>query len=472
MTNSQNVIPPPGRKAQRAPAPLTQQQEQLPHLLHHKRLPAADLAPLSPSSEKQSKQQKQQKQQRQQREQHAKAPGRSTNATGVGRAEGRHPPAIEGLADDWGDAEWDAYYDKVAGRIKISCDIVNGSGDLFNEEMEKWRVSESTWSHDVYGVEQIERPAAVDVYTKMKVVVPNVRVYMQRVEQDKFTVVKHMWLSGTPLQAVLPMFPVNEFMRVRMCSKAVQDHLGRILHSEHRVSFDGELGVSPSMLEWLLESARALMAKESGSRTLQEAIEVAQTDDKRAIAGQLQGHVWAASASPHSNFLLQACIVNLPSSEVHFIAEELQGRAVEAAKHAIRSRILERLLEHLPADDLNALIMELIPFGPLLSRHNYGNFVMQRIFEHGNDSQRIALVTVLRHDAVQLAKHRHANNVVRFALVNGSLLHRRILADALTCDPETARSIERVAAGSFVMREVKALKRNGGLGHSIMEVSL
>lgn len=134
--------------------------------------------------------------------------------------------------------------------------------------------------------------------------------------------------------------------------------------------------------------------------------------------------------------------------------------------------MIERLLEHFPAEDLDGLVGELVKDGVALCCHNYGNFVVQRVLEHGTAAQRHSIAALLLLDAPKYAQHNVASNVLRAALVNCSLFDRRALGDALTSDSGTARSLERHRVASFVMREVKTLRRAVGLSHSTQEVSL
>eukprot|EP00449_Zooxanthella_nutricula_P063666 CAMPEP_0198572686 /NCGR_PEP_ID=MMETSP1462-20131121/112155_1 /TAXON_ID=1333877 /ORGANISM="Brandtodinium nutriculum, Strain RCC3387" /LENGTH=478 /DNA_ID=CAMNT_0044303849 /DNA_START=12 /DNA_END=1448 /DNA_ORIENTATION=+ len=380
----------------------------------------------------------------------------------AGRSEAKPVAGVENRAE-LDDDEWDDLHHQIEQRIRSGVALLRCDGKAFDD---------CHWEGPRSAAESPAKNEVLGFWTTLMQCVPNLRVCLHRLEFDGFTAVKYLWICGTQTNPLLPMFPVNDFFRALLCVTALNDRSGKLIQDETRISFEVQLGVTPNMLEWLLQCARELMADKSGSRTLQEAVEAAQNKDQLAFVQGFRRCVWQASSNPHANFFLQACIVNLPPSQIHFVAEEFKGRAVEAAKHAIRSRVLERLLEHCPAEDIDDLVMELVSSGVPLSRHAFGNFVMQRVLEYGTDAQRSALVLVLRGAAVELARHRNASNVVRCALVSGSLRDRRDLASILTRNPDVARSIDQAGPGSFVMRAVKELRRREGLTPSVVEVSL
>jgi len=303
---------------------------------------------------------------------------------------------------------------------------------------------------------------AANWWAKMKEHIPNLRVQLGEVVMDgssKAQVTIH-W-SGTQHEPIMPMFPVGKWLQ-GMCINVVEfDNVGKIKADDMQLCFNGNLSVAPSNFQWqwLSQCARKLASREGGCWMLQNVVEAADDEDKLTLVRQFHGHVWDMAGCPHANFVLQKCVVHLPPQHLRFIAEELKGRAVDAARHGIRSRLLERLLEHFPAEQLDCLVGELLAAGVSLSRNSFGNFVLQRVLEHGTATQRSALAQHLSGAAVALAQHSIANNVLKSVLVNCSLQDRRTLANALTADRAVARSLAHHRAASFVMREVKLLRR-------------
>jgi len=376
------------------------------------------------------------------------------------------------------EAEWEALHEQAARRIHDCTRLINGAspesiGRIMQDELAAnmrldWQ--EVEWDYD--GQQDM-----CGLYSKLKTAVPDLRVQVQRIEMEaNFKVRIHLHFSGTQAEPLVPMFPVGERFNLFMISTTGFDKSLRLQSDTLHMSFEGTLGWQPSIFQWLLESANELASKESGCRMLQRAVDAGQDRERLALAERFRGRVWDASASPHANFVLQKCVVGLPPRVLGFVMEAFKGRAAEAAAHPIQSRMLERLLEYFPADELEGIIGELISQAAELSRNRFGNFALQRVLEHGTAAQRRALVEALRQDAAELAQHYAASNVLRCALIHGSSGDQCVLMEALTADPAVTRGLERHRTASFVMRELKALRRSAAMaeaaGSGLQRVSL
>jgi len=414
-------------------------------------------------------------------------PGRAA-AGGAGEDPGcaAAPPsagagAAAGAADRAAEAEeteWEALQEQAARRIHDCTRLINGAspesiGRIMQDELAanmrlEWE--EVEWAYD--GQQDM-----CGLYSKLKTAVPDLRVQVQRIEMEAdFNVRICLHFSGTQAEPIVPMFPVGERFNLFLISTTGFDRSLRLQSDSLHISFEGTLGWQPSIFQWLLESADELASKEGGCRMLQRAVDAGQDRERLALAERFRGRVWDASASHTANFVLQKCVIGLPPSALGFVVEAFQGRAAEAAAHPIQSRMIERLLEYFPAEELDGIIGELTSQASALSRNRFGNFALQRVLEHGTAAQRRALIEALRQDAAELAQHYAASNVLRSALIHGSPGDQYVLIGALTADPVVARGLEKHRTASFVMREVKALRRSAAMaeaaGSGLQRVSL
>jgi hypothetical protein len=197
-------------------------------------------------------------------------------------------------------------------------------------------------------------------------------------------------------------------------------------------------------------------------RVVQDAVEVADSPGRLALATQLRGHVLEAVSSPHANHVLQKCITLMPPEQISFVPAELIGSAAAFARHRYGCRVLERVIEHFPSEQVDGLVDEVIGGTEKLCRHAFGNFVVQHILEHGTRPQQRQVAEVLRQDAVRLAKHRVASHVVKAALLHCESDDKAGLVQALSADPAELSDLAHHHCGSFVVRE---LRRVGGLQH-------
>lgn len=198
----------------------------------------------------------------------------------------------------------------------------------------------------------------------------------------------------------------------------------------------------------------ALCGTQEGSRVVQKTFEIANLEEQRNLAKQLDGHVKEYSRCPHGNHVLQRAIELLPTENVQFIVDELTGRAVVTARHKFGCRILQRLIEHCPSWQVSALIDEVMSDADRLCRHPFGNFVLQHILEHGTEIQRSLVVAVMLPAARGLANHRVGSHVLQRALSSCKVQDRDILVDALGGSTGEKGTLARAQYGSYVMRKL------------------
>lgn len=270
---------------------------------------------------------------------------------------------------------------------------------------------------------------------------------------------KRFTICGTGQRADIPAFPCGKFMSWECEACVTFNDLGKIKSKVMHFALAAELHVEPSIFEGLGESVLALSSTASGSRILQQAVDVAHMRHHEALVRQLRGKVWEVSGNPHGNHVVQRYIAVMAPELVQFVVDELSGRAVAAAQHRTRCRVLERLLEHCPRPRTAGLVEELLTRAVMLSRHRFGNFVVQHVLEHGTPDQRSRLVGALLAEVSQLARCAIASNVVRSALSHSTEEARQRLVQALTADPAELASLAHHRVGSFVVRELKMLRK-------------
>jgi len=108
-----------------------------------------------------------------------------------------------------------------------------------------------------------------------------------------------------------------------------------------------------------------LSQDQKGCLKVQEALQGAGSDDaRRAIAAELEGHVWEAMRCPHANHVVQKCIMTMRPHALQFIIDEIESRGAagvrKIAKHQYGCRILQRLLEHCRPDQVQGLVEDLL----------------------------------------------------------------------------------------------------------------
>lgn len=208
------------------------------------------------------------------------------------------------------------------------------------------------------------------------------------------------------------------------------------------------------MMEHVINLAWPMALRRHGCRVVQRALEIADQQDRLCCAGKLRKHVVEAAMSPHANYVLQCCIVLLPSCHLQFIVEEIRGHLSELVRHRFGCRIVERLLEHFPQDAMAELVEEVLDSGiAQLCLHEFGNFVVQHILEYCRAEHRARIVDVLVPQATRLAKHRIGSYVIERALLYCKPDDRKQLTVAMSGGMKSLAKLGRSLYGSFVVRQ-------------------
>jgi len=188
-----------------------------------------------------------------------------------------------------------------------------------------------------------------------------------------------------------------------------------------------------------------------GCRLVQAAIQVADRAVVAELLAELHGHVRAALASPHANYVIQTVITALPTTMSSFIAKELLGVAASTAQHRFGCRIFCRLIEHCGASaDVAELVREILAEAEDICRHSFGHYVVESLLEHSPEDCHV-IVQALQADLLGLACHRCGSHVVESALLHCSEADRQgLVLDLISRD--AVISLAQQQHGSIVLK--------------------
>jgi hypothetical protein len=244
-----------------------------------------------------------------------------------------------------------------------------------------------------------------------------------------------------------------------------KDELIRDLQAGGVARMEALVKISGKVLTYALEPF--------GTRVVQEALKVADSSQRQALARELVGHVVEAVCSPHANFVIQELINVLSPSAVSFVAEELSTCAADAARHRFACRVLCRLVEHhssTSANSTSVLIDKILLQVEKLMHHNFARHVLQLILEHGSDDHRRRIASAIRNDIFRNAKSRYASYVVEEAIKRCSTVERDSLAAELLSDSDEFVNLAIHECGNHVVRAI--LMSHGSLAETGRELLL
>jgi len=273
----------------------------------------------------------------------------------------------------------------------------------------------------------------------------------QRAAEFSFTI------SGTQVQPFVPMFPVGKPVAWNMASSLVFNEAGLLTSESVNITMNPCASLDPFVRRGLEQSAHILALTSTGSRLLEQAIELGANPD---LSGQLRGMVVEVALSLHGNHALQKYIAAVPPEAVQFIIDEFRGHAVALAQNLTACRVLQRLLQHCPWEQLTPLVTELFESVTELAAHRLGNFIVQRMLEHGDATARERIIDAFcACDAKFLARHKIASHVLRTAIVHAPLEARRKLVQAIAPDAQQLAKLCQHRHGSFVAHAIKQAQR-------------
>jgi hypothetical protein len=160
-----------------------------------------------------------------------------------------------------------------------------------------------------------------------------------------------------------------------------------------------------------------LSFESAGCRTVQLALEVAETDVAVELALELRGRVLEAITSPHGNYVIQKMCQVLPAAHSNFILEEIRGNVAIVARHRYGCRILCRIVEHLALEpSVVTIVDELLTEAGDLCRHSFAHHVLQSVLEHSPGRQQQMIVDALCADLHRNVRSRNAVFVIQKVL--------------------------------------------------------
>jgi len=181
---------------------------------------------------------------------------------------------------------------------------------------------------------------------------------------------------------------------------------------------------------WLLAQDR------EGCWKVQQALDDASRDeDHRAIASELEGHVWEAAHDSNANYVLQKLIMVSHQKSIQFIIDELvlrfPGAAACASRDKFACRVIQRLLEFCSPDRVGDIGEHLLQDVVGNCQDRYGKYAMQCLLEHGTVCQHQRLVSLLSAHMDVLGGDMNAQSVVAKALSTGALEEQQALANLI-----------------------------------------
>jgi pumilio RNA-binding family len=161
-----------------------------------------------------------------------------------------------------------------------------------------------------------------------------------------------------------------------------------------------------------------LSMDQHGCRVIQKALQLLPRDSQTKLAGELvdptgrEDRVGDCIENMHGNHVIQKCIEQMPPDSVNFIIDSVNRRIDTMAEHMYGCRIIQRLLEHCAPHQLQDMLGNIGSHTKRLSENLYGNYVVQHMLEHGRVEDKKMILEVVTQNIIPFAKNKCSSNVV------------------------------------------------------------
>ena len=185
-----------------------------------------------------------------------------------------------------------------------------------------------------------------------------------------------------------------------------------------------------NLIEWMAPSAAELARTASGSRLVQEALNLTklqegfrQSSDLEAARRELLHNLLSSgtvalglSRCKHGNHVLQCLANNATANEIVRLVEVLREEVLAHARHKFGQRIITALVENFTDPVIEPLLDTMVAHAHELATHKHGNWCVSGIIRHGQAHRRQQIFDSLLPNVIDLCMHPAAIHVCRSML--------------------------------------------------------
>jgi hypothetical protein len=219
----------------------------------------------------------------------------------------------------------------------------------------------------------------------------------------------------------------------------------------------GSAAERQGLILWLAPFAVQLSLTSSGTRLVQEALDLSRGSCWQELLRRLLPHALELSRSRHGNFVLQELATRMNSTEVLGLVEVLRGHVLEVAQQTYGCRSIERLIEHFSDPQITAILDDLVANARKLAVHKHANYTISAIIEHGQPVRRQQVLNALLPDATVLAMDRVSIHVLKSALTCGEELRSCCVDSWLSSTSPSVAEMACSKFGSYILVDFKAV---------------
>jgi pumilio RNA-binding family len=171
-----------------------------------------------------------------------------------------------------------------------------------------------------------------------------------------------------------------------------------------------------TLVEKLQGNILLLTLNEHGCRIVQKVMQVVSCDMQAKLFGELSVGIVQCIEDKHGNFVVQACIEQLPPDAVRFVATAVEGRVKSTCCHNYGCRVVQRLIEHCPTEQVAQIMDQAVGAAPELAKSQYGCHVLRCVLERGRIEDKTRIFASMRVNLSKLARSRFSSLVIEKCL--------------------------------------------------------
>lgn len=213
---------------------------------------------------------------------------------------------------------------------------------------------------------------------------------------------------------------IVEFSGDQLGSRFIQQKL-EVANSDEKDRVFGEIA----------QDSRQLMTDVFGNYVIQKMFEHGNQSQKKLLAGHMRGHVYALSISTYGCRVVQKALEHILTDQQAALIKELDGCVLKVVENQNGNHVIQKAIERIPGEHIQFIIDAHRGHVHYLAKHTYGCRVIQRMLEHCTPRAKRQILDELHVNISDLIQDPFGNYVVQHVIANGEQQDRKPVIDVV-----------------------------------------
>ncbi|EPZ32614.1 Pumilio-1/2-like protein [Rozella allomycis CSF55] len=181
----------------------------------------------------------------------------------------------------------------------------------------------------------------------------------------------------------------------------------------------------------LFPQAFGLITDVFGNYVIQKFFEYGSESHRTSLGKMLKGHVMNLAVQMYGCRVIQKAIEFSPNELQADLLKELDGNIMKLVKDQHGNHVIQKCIERVSPEKIDFIFKEFNRHAVSLATHSYGCRVIQRMFEFCNENQTDLIFIEIQRAAIQLSYDQYGNYVIQHIIEKGAEKIRKSIVDKL-----------------------------------------